>query len=27
VREVECRALLRNFFAKQRRAGKKNEES
>jgi tRNA(adenine34) deaminase len=27
VREVECRALLRNFFAKQRRAVKKNEES
>jgi tRNA(adenine34) deaminase len=27
VREVECQALLRNFFAKQRRAGKKNEES
>jgi tRNA(adenine34) deaminase len=27
VREPECRALLQNFFAKQRRAGKKNAES
>jgi tRNA(adenine34) deaminase len=26
VREAECRALLQNFFAKQRRAGKKNAE-
>ena len=26
VREPECRALLQNFFAKQRRAGKKNAE-